>query len=131
MQVGIDKINAAHCKALKERDTAASALRVELDKANTRVAELEKEMEEKEKSYADGVKALQEESARVKRGATRESQQSEFVKLVFVKLMYNSLKPSMLNINSLFVSLTLQCLHVEICKEILLCGVHLNAHLDF
>ena len=51
---------------MKERDTAVSALWVELDKANTRVAELEKEMEEKEKSYADGVKALQEESARVK-----------------------------------------------------------------
>ena len=66
VQVGIDKINAAHCKALKERDTAASALRVELDKANTRLAELEKEMEAKEISYADGVKALQEERARVK-----------------------------------------------------------------
>ena len=31
----------------------------------------------------------------------------------------------------IFKSLTLQCLHVDICKEILLFGVHLNAHLDF
>ena len=65
MQADIDKLNTGHCKALKERDTAASAHRVELDKANTRVAELEKELEAKEKSHADGVKALQEESARV------------------------------------------------------------------
>ena len=39
---------------------------MELDKDNTRVAELEKEVEAKEKSYADGIKALQEERARVK-----------------------------------------------------------------
>ena len=65
MQADIDKLNAAHYKALKERDTIAFALQVELDTANTRVAKLEKELEAKEKCYADGVKALQEESARV------------------------------------------------------------------
>ena len=39
---------------------------MELDKANTQLAELQKALEAKEKSYGDSIKALQEENARIK-----------------------------------------------------------------
>ena len=66
VQADIVKFNVAHCNALKERETAISAVRAEPEKATTRVVYLQKTLETKEKSYADSIKALQEENARVK-----------------------------------------------------------------
>ena len=66
MQANIDKLNAAHCKALKERQTATSAVRAELEKATARVTDLEKALDAMKKSSTDEIKALKEENAQVK-----------------------------------------------------------------
>ena len=66
VQADIDKLNVAHCNALKERETAMSAVRADLEKATAQMAKLKKALEAMEKSSADEIKALQEENARVK-----------------------------------------------------------------
>ena len=66
VQADIDKLNVAHCKALKEQEAATSAVRAELEKATTQVADLEKALDAIKKSRADEIKALKEENARVK-----------------------------------------------------------------
>ena len=66
VQADIDKLNVAHYKALKEREAATSAIRAELEKATTQVADLEKALDAMKKSSADEIKALKEENARVK-----------------------------------------------------------------
>ena len=66
MRADIDKLNVVHCKALKEREAATSAVRAELEKAVTQVADLEKALDAIKKSSADEIKALKEENTRVK-----------------------------------------------------------------
>ena len=63
VQADIDKLNVTHCKALKERETATSAVQAELEKATTQVADLEKALDAMKKSSADEIKALKEENA--------------------------------------------------------------------
>lgn len=63
VQADIDKLNVAHCNALKERETAVSAVRADLEKATARVADLKKVLK---KSSADEIKALKEENSQVK-----------------------------------------------------------------
>ena len=66
MQADIDKLNVVHYKALKEREATTSAVRAELEKATTQVADLEKALDAMKKCSADEIKALKEENARVK-----------------------------------------------------------------
>ena len=66
VQADIDKLNVVHYKALKEREATTSAVRAELEKATTQVADLKKALEAMEKSSADEIKALKEENAQVK-----------------------------------------------------------------
>ena len=56
-------VTVAHCNALKERETAMSTVRADLEKATSQVADLKKVLE---KSSADEIKALKEENAQVK-----------------------------------------------------------------
>ena len=66
MQADINKLNVVHHKALKERETARSAVRAELEKATAQVTDLEKALDAMKKSSPDEIKALKEENVRVK-----------------------------------------------------------------